>query len=89
MDQDAERNKLESDLRYVEAWQKHPITSDVLADNREEQEQTIKMLCDFPITNVETFFAHHSAVGYLRGLRRAAALVQENVEEFKTKLQKD
>jgi hypothetical protein len=80
MDIDAERQKLENARDFVKGWLAHPITESVIRNNKESQEKFIDLLCNQPIHNIETFFAHFEAIGHLRGLRQSSALVQEQLD---------
>lgn len=86
MDLDAERNKLQDELKWVEAYKEHPITVAILQDSKEEQEALVSLLCDTTIHNIETFFSHFEAIGHLRGLRRATALIEDRLDSVKQQL---
>ncbi len=86
MDKDAERQRLESDLREVENFSKHPITRRVLDDCKRSQEVLIDILCNREIVNIETFFGHFEAIGCLRGLRTFQNHIDAAKEEVEAEL---
>lgn len=86
VDIDAERQKLEDEKGWINAYIEHPITVQVLQDSAEQQEKIIDLLCNQPISNMETFFAHFEAIGHLRGLRRAKAILLDKVDDIETQL---
>lgn len=86
MDTDAAQAQYENEMRAIEQYLEHPLSKAILKDSEEQQEAIISLLCNNPITNVETFFAHFEAIGHLRGLRRAKVLIEEAVENVKTQL---
>jgi hypothetical protein len=87
MDQAGDKGKLENERAMIESYLSHPITRKIISDNKEEQEKLVNLICAQAITDVETFFAHHEAVGHLRGLRRAEAIIRFDLEEIKEKLE--
>lgn len=86
MDITAERQRLENELRAIEQYLDHPITREILADNKTEQEKAIRLLTNEPIESIEAFFNHFEAVGHLRGLRRAKSIVDDSIEDIKVQL---
>lgn len=86
MDKDAEQRDLQAEKKYVEDWLNHPVTKQVLADNQDQQDQLITLLCQRTITNVETFFGHFEAIGHLRGLRRMRGQVEAKLEDIEEQL---
>lgn len=80
MDTTAERNRLESEKRALQAYLDHPITREILRDNEESQDSLINTITMVKIDSIATFFDHFEAVGHLRGLRQAKALLLESVE---------
>lgn len=89
MDPATNQTQLENELRSVEAFQKHPLMQELLADNRAQQEALISLLCNESVVNIETFFAHFAALGHLRGLRRMPGLVEDKLEEIKTRMKEN
>ena len=80
MDNEAElKNQEAAIVQYLE----HPITKKILADNAEEQDSLVDLILNRPVINIETFLAREQALGHLRGLRRAKAIVQDDLEEVK------
>ena len=73
-------------LAYIRAYTEHPLTKKILDDGNEQQNTLIDLLCNQPIHNFETFFAHFEAIGHLRGLRRADSILCDAVEETETEL---
>lgn len=86
MDIEAQRTKLTNDLRAVDAWLEAPITKAVMADVAVEIEKATHLLCDVPVTDIESFFAHFTAAGHLRGLRYLGLCVHEHKEVIQDKL---
>ena len=83
MDKQAE---LDNEMRAIEAYLDHPISRKIKTDNLEQQEALVEVICNIPIHDIESFFKHFEAVGHLRGLRRANAIVQDDLDEIKEKL---
>lgn len=86
MDTTAERQRLESDERAIKAYLDHPITRKVAEDNEIEQEKAINLITNVPVDSIEAFFNLFQAIGHLRGLRRAASIVQDDVDMVATQL---
>lgn len=86
MDKDAEIKKLVDERDHVIGWQNHPITQSIFADIQSQQEQLITMICDNTVNSIETLFGHFEAIGHLRGLRRAKALVLARLEEIDSEI---
>lgn len=86
MDKDAEIQKLIDERGFVQAWSEHPITVAVFQDLKEQQEAAIVLVCNEPIKNLQSFFAHFEAVGHLRGLRRVQAITQDRLDEIDQQL---
>lgn len=86
MDSDAERKKLEDEKAYILGWRNHPISLQVFEDSKNEQHALIELITNNPINSFEAFFAHFEAVGHLRGLRRAEAIVKDKLEEVQEQL---
>lgn len=76
MDKAADKARLDNELAMVEAYRQHPLTQRFLKENAEEQEKSLVILCEQPIHNIETFFAHFECVGHLRALRRDALFLR-------------
>lgn len=88
MDATGETNKARDAVIFTEDYLRHPITQAVFRDSEAEQESLVLLICERPITNLETFFAHFEAVGHLRGLRRQRAIIAEKLEEVQEELKK-
>jgi hypothetical protein len=86
MDQTADKSALENEVRAIEAYLGHPISKRIFADSQTEQESLIRLILDISVTNIETFLAREQALGHLRGLRRARAIVDDDLEDIKQKL---
>lgn len=82
----AEQQVLENEQKAIEMYLDHPISRRIFADNASEQETCINLILERPVINVETFLAREQALGHLRGLRRAKAILQDDLEEIKEKL---
>lgn len=89
MDTATKLNQLESDRRAVEAYLKHPLTVELLEDNRAQQEAAINILCEHDIDSISTFFAHITAVGHLRGLRRIPSIIQDKLDELNEQIKQN
>jgi len=83
MDKDAEIQKVQDEIDYIVGWKDHAITKKLFSDSRAAQEALITLICNQPISSVETFFAHFEAVGHLRGLRQPEATVLDWIAELK------
>lgn len=81
MDTLSAKNAAADAAKFVENYVRHPITQAVYRDSKEEQEKVIQLLCDCPVKDLQTFFAHFEAIGHLRGLRRAQAIITDQLEE--------
>ncbi len=90
MDKEAESRKveLEAEVVTIENYLNHPITKRIFADSVTEQDTLVKLILERPVTNFETFLAREQALGHLRGLRRARALVQDELEDIREELKK-
>ena len=86
MDKETQRTQLEAEKNELRGYLEHPFTKQIFADSAESQEALIELLCQQPIINIETFFAHFEAIGHLRGLRRAKALITGNLEDIEQQL---
>lgn len=86
MDTTAERNRLESEKRALQQYLDHPISKEILKDNEESQESLITTITNVPIDSIEGFFNHFEAVGHLRGLRQAKALLLGSLEAIEKQL---
>jgi hypothetical protein len=82
----AEQHALENEQKAIEQYLEHPISRKIFADNAEQQEQLVTVICDIPIHDIESFFKHFEAVGHLRGLRRGKGLVLDDLETIKNQL---
>lgn len=82
MDTATKLHQLESDKRAIEVYLNHPLTKELFEDNRAQQDQAINILCEHDIDSIGAFFAHITAVGHLRGLRRIPALIKDKLEEI-------
>lgn len=86
MDQVGDKTTLDNELRTIEAYLDHPISRKIFADSTNEQESLIRLILDIPVTDIQTFLAREQALGHLRGLRRARAIVDDDLEEIKQKI---
>lgn len=86
MDTTAESQRLDNEKRAIAAYLDHPISRKIFEDNAAEQEKLLIILCDIPITDLESLIKRFEAVGHLRGLRRAMSLVKDDVEDIETQL---
>ena len=86
MDKDAERQKLQDEKSFIEAWRNHAITVAIFTDLQEGQEGLINVICNQPVSDIESFFKHFEAVGHLRGLRRVKSITDLRLEEIKEEL---
>jgi hypothetical protein len=86
MDTTAERQRLESEKRAIQAYLDHPITQEIFQDNEETQQALINVLTNVPIHDMESFFKHFEAVGHLRGLRQSRQLAQDSAEAIERQL---
>lgn len=86
MELEADKKQLEDQKVFIEQYLEHPITREAFRDLDEAQERAVSMICDIPITNLETFFAHFQARGELIGLRRTKASLLQGLEEVKDKI---
>lgn len=86
MDITAERQRLENERNAIEQYLDHPISRKIFSDNKDQQERLVDTICNVPIVDLESFFKHFEAVGHLRGLRRAKALIMDDVEEIEAAL---
>lgn len=87
MDKEAEKRRLENERLHIQQYLDHPITKNIFADSASEQENVIELILERPVTNIETFLAREQALGHLRGLRRAKAIVQDSLEEIDEQIQ--
>jgi hypothetical protein len=87
MDKDAIKLQLEGEMDQIRGYLDHPITKRIFADNDEQQEALVKIICDFPIMDLESFFKHFESVGHLRGLRRAKAIVTSELERIEQEIE--
>jgi hypothetical protein len=86
MDIDAKQQQYRNELAELESYLQHPISSEILRDNREREEQLINVVCRNDVVDIESFFAHFAAIGELKGLRRARVGMEGKVEELKETL---
>jgi hypothetical protein len=86
MDITAEKTKLEMERDAILSYLDHPITKKILADNRSQEEEFVKLICDLEVVDIASFFAHFAATGHLRGLRRSRAIIMDDLEEIEEKL---
>ena len=87
MDVTGEKNKLENEKREIEAYLKHPISRKIFEDNKEQQEEAVNYILERPVTSLEDFLKREQALGHLRGLRRATAIIQTDLDEIKQKIE--
>lgn len=81
IDVDEQMARLVEKREVLVAYYHHPVTVELLADNEEEQQGLIDLICEAPVRDFETFFTHFTALGHLRGLRRVKTLLQANLDE--------
>ena len=86
MDVEAERQKLEDQKRFIEAYIDHPLSQEILRDNVEEQDAAINLICNVPVDSIQSFFAHFEACGFLHGLRRSRSITTDSLETIKQQL---
>lgn len=86
MDKDAERKQLEDSAQIIAAYKAHAITSEFERDDKERENMLLRTICELPITDLESFFTHFTAVGELQGLRRRSAMLPGKLEEIKDRL---
>lgn len=86
MDKDAEKLQLDNEMKQIEQYLSHPISKRWITDNQQQQNALVNIICEMPIVDIKSFFDHFQAVGHLRGLRRAKALIDENLEEIKEQI---
>lgn len=70
MDKAADTKALEDKRTLLLQWREHPFTKELFQANEDAQKGMVNVLCNCEIVNMETFFAHFTAVGHLRGLRQ-------------------
>jgi hypothetical protein len=86
MDLAAEKAQKEMERDAIRAYLSHPITVKILEDNELQTQGVVAIICDNPVFDLATFFAHFEAVGHLRGLRRAKALIMDDLDEIEEQL---
>jgi hypothetical protein len=86
MDKDAKKIELENQKAALEEYLNHPVTKEVMQALKDGQESLVRLICDQPVENVGTFFAHFEAVGHLRGLRKTESLITTSLGEVKEQL---
>ena len=86
MDTDAERKKLEDEKAFIVSWREHPITSEVVRDNKEQQEALVELICNCTPDNIASLVGHFVAIGELRGLRRSQGEVQDSLRNIEAQL---
>lgn len=86
MDKDAERQKLEDAQAFIMAWFDHPITRELLQENKEQEAALVSTITDRPVEGLMSMAALVEAKGELRGVRRWRGLVEEKLNEIKEKL---
>lgn len=86
MDLDAEKQKLIDEQMFIQQWLDHPVTRAVLDDNKEQQENAVKIICQESVSSFGSACALLEAKGHLRGLRRFMSTVDEQLEIVKEKL---
>lgn len=86
METEALKHQLETERDAIKGYLLHPFTQQIFQDSAEEQESIIALICENPISSIETFFSHFEAVGHLRGLRRSKSLVMDNLAVIEQQL---
>ncbi len=87
MDVDAEKQKIQDEERFIQAWLEHPITKGLVQDNEEQQQSLITLITQNAVTGDESLYALIEAKGHLRGLRRFRGLVDDQLESVKRQLE--
>jgi len=87
MDKTGEREKLENERAEIEQYLDHPISREIISDNREKQDEMVRVLCNINVTDIESFFRHFTAVGVLKGLRQHQAIIDGNLQEIKRRIE--
>lgn len=82
MDLDTELQRLEAKKAVLLGWLESPVTKEVLQQNKEEEETAVALLCNVPVSSIETFFAHFEVVGFLRGLRATRNSVISSIDDL-------
>lgn len=75
--------RLQSERELIQKWLKHPITQRLHTDNAEQVEKLTKFVCEGEFADMKAYF---TAVGHLRGLRRAFGIVQDDLDELDEQL---
>ncbi len=75
--------RIQSEREQILKWLNHPITQRLKQDNAEQMEKLTKFVCAGEFEDIKTYF---SAVGHLRGLRRAFGIVQDDLDELEEQL---
>lgn len=86
MDADAEKKVLTDERDFIQSYLDHPLTEELETTCKEAEESLTGLICDQPIVNIETFFAHFESVGHLRGLRRSRAFMRSKLEDVKQRI---
>lgn len=86
MDRDTDKKQLQDELDQLRGYLEHPISVELLKDNKEQQEIVLKIITDRPIHDIEGVLALLEARGHLRGLRRAEAMLVGGLEEIETRI---
>ena len=86
MDKAADTKTLEDQKTLLLQWRDHPFTKELFQANAEAQNSMIELLCSAEVTNMETFFAHFTAVGHLRGLRQLPNAFNETLADINAKI---
>lgn len=75
--------KIEAQRKVILDWLNHPLTQRLKTDNAEQIETLTKFVCDGEFDDVKAYF---TAVGHLRGLRRAFGIIQDDLDELDQEL---
>lgn len=86
MDKAVELGKLQEQEILLKQWFNHPVTHKILSDAASQQESLTRLILEHPVINIETFLSREQALGHLRGLRRARAIVQGELDEVEQQI---
>lgn len=86
MDKAVELGKLQEQEILLKQWFNHPVSQKILSDAASQQESLTRLILEHPVINIETFLSREQALGHLRGLRRARAIVQGELDEVEQQI---
>ena len=87
MDKDGEKKQLEDARAIITGYQTHAISVEFEREEKDRERVLLDTICSVPVVNLESFFAHFTAVGELQGIRRRAAMLPAKLEEIQGKLE--